>query len=151
MLEGGAFLGSADSSAGDVFSLSDFFEIIEGDPFGIVADEVDHFLHFFAIEILAHAFENERDVFGSDDAVLGDVDHIEGLSYIVVGVLVAVYLVSRCVNREWILECDVFMSFFTVVLFSRPSRCHQIGRTLSGSIDFYGVKYLLFATADVVG
>jgi hypothetical protein len=151
LLEGGAFLWSADSRTGDMFSLSDFFEIIEEDTFGIVADKANHFLHFFGIELLAHAFENEHDVFGSDDAVLGDVDHVEGLSYIVLGVLVAVDLVPRCVHREWILECDVFTSFFSAVLFSRPSRSHQIGRTLSGSIDFDGVKYLLFATANFVG
>lgn len=83
------------ASEGHKLPLGYFLEIFGKHAFRVIADDVDHFMHFFGGELLIHAAHEEGEVIEGEHAIFIDVDHLEGLSDFLLRVEVAVNVITR--------------------------------------------------------
>ena len=143
LLEVRVLIGKPNPREGNDPAFPYFFEIVQHDYLAIRADDVDHFLHLLTGVLLAHAFQEERDVVIGQNPVFIDVDHLEGLSDLLVRVQLTVDLVSRCLMRVWVLVGDAFLLFLTRGL--ALLWAWDVGLAVLRGVDFDGVEDLLLA------
>lgn len=93
--------------------------------------------------LLAHAFQEERDVVIGQHPILVDVDHLEGFTDLLIGVQLTVDLVACRLGSVGVLMRYAFLLFLAGGLRLRWTR--EVGLAVLWSVDFDGVEDLLFA------